>query len=187
MHNKNIRPRSLTLCLDLEFTHGKKKVDKISIYEIGIAVIDENGLEVDNFSTYVRPSYFCFDTLDFLSLQESDFDNAPDVNAALLMMNEFVEKQNSKSDNIKWCSWGVKDKEILSRNAGLLTIQSGHKLLRIPYFDAQAKFQKVMPHIYARPSLQKIVENYCGMYIENHHSALADSRALGQIVNQYRL
>lgn len=185
MLTKTIRPLARTLCVDLEFTFGKKNTDRVDIYEIGIVAIDECGKEVDSFQTHVRPESFCPKTLDFLSLSETDFIDAPDLKTAMLAMNEFVEKQLEVVKSVKWCSWGDRDKKILSNKAGLVSLPSGHKLTRSPYFDAQHQFAMRVPRASYRPSLREAVEDFCGTYIENHHSALDDARALAKVVSRY--
>ncbi|MCY9861089.1 exonuclease domain-containing protein [Vibrio coralliirubri] len=185
MLTKTIRPLSRTLCVDLEFTFGKKNTDRVDIYEIGIVAIDEYGKEVDSFQTHVLPDSFCGNTLEFLSLTEKDFVGAPDLKTALISMNDFVEKQFKSVDRVNWCSWGDRDKQILSNKAGRVSITNGHKLTRSPYFDAQLKFSQRVPRSSYRPSLREAVEDFCGTYIENHHSALDDARALSKVVSRY--
>ncbi|KDM90944.1 exonuclease domain-containing protein [Photobacterium galatheae] len=186
MCKKFERSPARTLCLDLEFSYGKKKNERVDIYEIGIVAVDEFGKEVGSFQTHVKPEYFCPTTLDFLSLHESDFVSAPDLKKAMRMMNDFVSQQAVLSPgDLKWCSWGKRDKEILSTKAGMVSLPNGHKLTKSPYFDAQYQFYRNVPSARLRHSLREVVEDFCGDYIENHHSALDDARALAKIVKTY--
>lgn len=171
------------LCVDLEFSYDKKD-DKTELYEIGLVSIDRNGNEQDKFQTYVKPKNICHKTLSFLSLTEDSVKNAPSPSEALCLLNNFVNKQLSLG-TIAWCSWGDRDKKIISRQAGNVSIPSGHKLIRSPYYDAQYHFHLNVPRSKLRTSLQEAVEDYCGSYIERQHSALSDARGLSKIVKSF--
>lgn len=127
-----------TICIDLEFSYGKKKLSQIDIYEIGAVKIDENGIEIDSFQTHVKPAGgFCSKTLNFLNLGEADFCEAVSIEEALAQLDAFAAK--SLSTNTNWCSWGDFDQQLLdhkSRNNGLLKALKSQT-----YFDAQVEFQ----------------------------------------------
>lgn len=188
MCNKTGRASAITLCLDLEFSFGRKNNERVDIYEIGIVALDGFGKEVDMFQTHVKPDYLCPTTLDFLSLTASDFTTAPDIKGAMSMMNDFVKHIETRfGGSLRWCSWGKRDKEIISNKAGLVSIPNGHRITKSQYFDAQYEFYRNAPRAKLRHSLREAVEDFCGDYIENHHSALDDARALSNIVKTYRM
>lgn len=178
----------ITLCLDLEFSYGRKNNERVDIYEIGIVALDGFGKEVDVFQTHVKPDYLCPTTLDFLSLAPSDFTSAPNLKVAMSMMNDFVKNIEANCGGaLRWCSWGKRDKDIISNKAGLVSLPNGHRLTKSQYFDAQNEFYRSVPRARLRHSLREAVEDFCGEYIENHHSALDDARALSNIVKTYRM
>ncbi len=179
--NKTIPHR--TFCVDLEFSYGRKKNNSADLYEIGVVVLNELGQEIDEFQTYVTPSHFCSETMNFLGLTYSDFDNAPSLHVAMLRLNEFVEHHsNQVNGEISWCSWGDRDKKLLSQKAGQVSLAGGHHLTRSPYFDAQDSYQRQFSYHSRKIALQDALYRTCGDYGLNHHSALDDARSLSRVV-----
>jgi inhibitor of KinA sporulation pathway (predicted exonuclease) len=186
MRNTPRRNAQQTLCIDLEFSYGKKKVEQIDIYEIGAVLLDADGKEVDSFQTHVKPSGEpCKKTLNFLGIDRSVVMGAPLACDALVALEFFVSKH--KKARVNWCSWGDRDYLILkhklnaSKHVDLPTLRSAK------YFDAQNEFQYHVPQARFQTSLQEAVEDFCDAYIPNHHSALDDARALSTIVTKFCL
>lgn len=181
MRNTSKHQPTQTICIDLEFSYGRKKLSQIKIYEIGAVRLDEHGVEIDSFQTYVKQDGdYCPRTLNFLGLEREIFNNSPALSHALEELNKFVFKDKSY---FQWCSWGDFDFKLLQHKLKLFS--DSDTILKNRYYDAQREFHCNVPSARQKTSLQEAVEDYCDDYIANHHSALSDARALSKIVSNY--
>lgn len=145
--------------------------ERSSVCSVGISVW-ENGKEIDNFYSLIKPTPYAVDRLNtnVNGLEYCHLCDAPEFEDVYSKFQKYLQ--------------GI----VISHNAafdmGCLSSILTVKRIRPPEFKYLCSLELAKTK-YDKPNLDKLAEIY-GISTENHHNALADARMLGAIYHKMR-
>lgn len=167
------------IVFDLEATCWKNNFEKtMEIIEIGAVKMDETGVLLDEFSTFVKPkvnpilSSFC---MTLTTITQAQIDEARPFD---IVIKEFIDWIGPR---YKLCSWGAYDKKQLIKDCMLYDLSHDWVTNHI---NIKGQYQDI--HQLAKPIGMPAALERESMTIDGtHHRGIDDARNISKIYLKY--
>lgn len=173
------------LVIDLEATtdRGGWPTEEMEIIEIGAVIVDEHGLELANFQSFVQPTRrpkltpFC---RELTHIQQADVDAAPTLKQ---LQPHFDAWLGPHLPNLKgWLSWGDYDRQQFDIEWRQQQLESCLALL--PHFNLKKLFHRQHKALAGpkRVGLNKALELSGLQFTGTQHRGLDDARNIARLL-----
>jgi len=173
---------TLLVIVDLEATcwpasEREQAVEIMEVIEIGAVKVDQNGQQIDEFTTFVRPkenrrlSDFC---QSLTGISQADVDTAPDYPEAISIFDHWLGDIGGWA----WASWGRYDlRQLLSEKT-----RHGVKpsLLSIPHINLKRPRRKSTRS--RKQGLQAALNFHDLKFVGNPHRGLDDAKNIAHLL-----
>ena len=171
------------IIFDLEATcwEGNLMDRRQEIIEIGAIRLDEYGKEQDAFQRFVKParhpslSVYC---RKLTGIRQQDIDAAPGFKRVGTLFKEWIEVSD---DEYTLCSWGSKDKVLLTQDCQDAGIDTDWLE---PFLDIKAQYHQ-LKGLSRKLGLKKCLMREGIEFDGMHHRALDDAKNLRELFVRY--
>ncbi len=170
------------LVVDLEATCSNDETippEDMETIEIGACWIDTNGIVIDRFQSFVRPTAnpeltdFC---ISLTGITQENVDSAPLFQEAADLLRLFVERYQAPGSS--WASWGAYDRKQFERDSCRHGVAEP---IALPHQNAKRMFAKTQ-RIGKEVGMAKACE-MAGLELEGaHHRALDDALNISRLL-----
>ncbi len=146
------------------------------IIEIGAVILDENYNYIKEFTQFVKPldnpilTEYC---TDLTSITQADVDIAPTLREVITQLKEWM----GSAEDITFCSWGYFDKEQLSDECYLNSIDYP---FNDKHINVKVRFSTIMQRK-KRTGLQKALRILDIQFEGTPHRAIFDAKMTAQV------
>jgi inhibitor of KinA sporulation pathway (predicted exonuclease) len=170
------------LIIDLEATCSddeKIPSEQMETIEIGACWVQQDGVVLDRFQSFVRPvrnprlTAFC---ISLTGIHQADVDNAPMFPVAAASLHQFVEQYRAPAS--VWMSWGAYDQKQITRDSALHDVTEP---IGLPHQNAKrlfAKAQRIGKEVGMAKACQLTRLTLKGV----HHRALDDALNIARLM-----
>ena len=173
---------SYWLVIDLEATteEGGWPVAEMEIIEIGAAVVNQDGREIDHFERFVRPvrrpllTPFC---RELTRIQQRFIDGASTLPTVWPQFERWIGQYRARL--VAWTSWGDYDRQQLEQEWRLHQLTS--ELAALPHVNLKQRFASAR-HLQKPCGLNTALQ-LAGMHFNGQqHRALSDARNTARLL-----
>ena len=170
------------LVIDLEATteEGGWPVAEMEIIEIGAALVNQDGRELDHFERFVSPvrrpllTHFC---RELTHISQGDIDSAASLPAVWLQFERWLGHHRARV--VGWASWGDYDHKQLQEEWRNHQLSSA--LQQLPYVNLKQRFAQAR-QLHRPVGLNSALQLAGMQFSGQQHRALVDARNTARLM-----